>query len=58
MSKMKEETTSEEKQGFFSLERREDIALLKLENNFLFESMDLSVSSRSMSLIKFQKAMR
>ncbi|MGD8523473.1 MAG: enoyl-CoA hydratase/isomerase family protein [Desulfobacterales bacterium] len=48
---MKGATTSKEKQGFFSLERRDDIALLKLGKNFLFESMDLSISSRLFDVI-------
>ena len=48
---MKGETTYKEKQDFFSLERRDDIALLKLGKNFLFESMDLSVSNRLLDVI-------
>ena len=48
---MKAETTSKKKQGFYSFESRDDIALLKLGKNFLFESIDLSGSNRLFDVI-------
>ena len=43
---MKAQAASKEAQSFYALERRDDIALLKLGDNFLFESIDLSVGNR------------
>lgn len=43
---MEEETTLEDKQGCYSLSKSGDIAILRLGKDFLFESIDLSVSSK------------
>ena len=48
---MKAERTFEEKQGVYALERRDDLAVLRLGKNFLFESIDLSSSKRLLDLI-------
>lgn len=43
---MEEETTLENRQGCYALTRYEDIAILRFGKDFLFESIDLSVSNR------------
>lgn len=43
---MKEETILENRQGCYALTRYEDIAILRFGKDFLFESIDLSVSNR------------
>ena len=43
---MEEETTLEDKQGCYTLSKSGDIAILRLGKDFLFESIDLSVSNR------------
>jgi len=49
---MKKETTLENKQGFYALTRYEDIAILRLGKDFLFESIDLSVSNRLLDVFE------
>ena len=52
LSKMKAETSSRDNQGFYALERRDDIGILRLGKNFLFESMDLSFGNRLLDVIE------
>ena len=40
---MKSETTSHERQGFYSLKRYDDVAMLKLGKNFLSNAIDLAI---------------
>jgi enoyl-CoA hydratase/carnithine racemase len=48
---MNAESTSKKKQGFYALERRNDVGILRLGKNFLFESMDLSFGNRMLDVI-------
>jgi len=43
---MEEETILEDRQGCYTLSKSGDIAILRLGKDFLFESIDLSVSNR------------
>ena len=47
---MKGETILEDKQDCYSLERLNDVAIVKLGKNFLFESVDLSISNRLLDI--------
>jgi len=42
---MKPEKSSYERQDFYWLKRFDDIAMLKLGKNFLFESIDLAIEN-------------
>ena len=42
---MKPETSSYERQDFYLLKRFDDIAMLKLGKNFLFESIDRAIEN-------------
>jgi hypothetical protein len=42
---MKREKSSYERQDFYWLKRFDDIAMLKLGKNFLFESIDLAIEN-------------
>ncbi len=56
---MKKETTLENKQGCYALTRYEEIAILRLGKDFLFESIDLSVSNRLLEYFSaFHKAVK
>jgi len=42
---MSVETTSYERQGFYSLKQFDDVATLKLGKNFLFNAIDLALKN-------------
>ena len=44
-TKMSVETTSYERQGFYSLKKLDDVATLKLDKNFLSNTIDLSIKN-------------
>jgi 2-(1,2-epoxy-1,2-dihydrophenyl)acetyl-CoA isomerase len=50
---MKGETTLEEKQDCYSLERLNNVAIVRLGKNFLFESVDLSISNRLLDIFDY-----